>query len=482
MTKAYLVSMPNEVWIDFQWINTLGFYEYSIESKEGIWIEKLNANDNFYLLNTNESTITTKMKLIEKRDSSYLIKKSLETHPGVSIPIDKNDYRIIELNKLLVAVLLTTEEVDQIEMELINNLATKTCDTDEKSIINEKKIVNEMVSKIEKIKNFNLDDQIVKKHNRIFSGAPGTGKSYMLDKEANQFFSVDKFERITFYNKYTYQQFIGGYKPVSEKDQIAYRFVFGPFMRQLLKAFEEIINTEDKNNVSAIGLIIEELNRADAPSVFGDAFQLLDRSNGKSDYSIYISEEMNEAICRHFIPEWDLLTNNTQSMCKELWETLKLPANFYLWTTMNSADQGVFPLDTAFKRRWEYTYVSIDESESVIKNIFISFPNGSKTEWNTLRKRINDILRINCFMEEDTLIGPFFLDPQPFLKLKDDEEKLNEVFIDTFNDKVLMYLYEDVGKYYRNDIFSGCTEGSTLSKIQSEFQYKGSEIFGIIEE
>ena len=219
-----------------------------------------------------------------------------------------------------------------------------------------------------------------KKRNLIYFGAPGTGKSYNLNQDKDSLFEdfEKNYERITFHPDYSYANFVGTYKPVPENSSITYKYVPGPFMRILKKA----LNNPDKPYL----LIIEEINRANVAAVFGDVFQLLDRNEENiSDYDIATSEDM-----KSYINE----------------DKIVLPQNLFIWATMNSADQGVFPMDTAFKRRWDFKYFSINNNENLIENTHTTI-NGKEVNWNTLRKQINDEL-LSYKINEDKLMGPFF--------------------------------------------------------------------------
>ena len=162
--------------------------------------------------------------------------------------------------------------------------------------------------------------------------------------------TFQNYSRVTFHPEYTYFDFVGGLRPVKGKnDSINYEFVPGIFTDMLIKA---VLNKNEMN-----GIIIEELNRANTAAVFGDIFQLLDRDDdGKSKYLI-----KNKDICEYI----ELITNKK---CEEIY----LPSNFDIIATMNSADQGVFVLDSAFKRRWRFEYIPIDFNDSDIREMKIS--------------------------------------------------------------------------------------------------------------
>lgn len=299
------------------------------------------------------------------------------------------------------------------------------------------------------------------KRNRIFFGAPGTGKSFNLDSDRKQLLEghESNFERVTFHPDYSYANFVGTYKPVSKdqngKNIISYDYVPGPFLRIL-------INAMDKKDEPHL-LIIEEINRSNVAAVFGDIFQLLDRDDkGISEYSIQTSHDMR----KHLAEELGGDEDNYKS--------IKIPSNMFIWATMNSADQGVFLLDSAFKRRWDFEYISIDKGESEIagKHVFVG---NNKIQWNKLRKAINSEL-ISYGINEDKLLGPFFIPPR---YLEEDNEE-NGLFNDIFKNKVLMYLFEDVAKHKRNKLFSNVTKINDYllySKVCEEFDKKGIRIF-----
>ena len=285
-----------------------------------------------------------------------------------------------------------------------------------------------------------LDPQIPR--NKIIYGAPGTGKSYELrDQARTNGFSEDNTIRVTFHPNYTYQQFIGSYKPspiyknVQSSDSIFgsdkttqlegndkkeplidYSFIPGPLLNLLVKA----LRNSDQNYL----LIIEEINRAPVSSVFGDVFQLLDRKeDGTSEYSITFS---NEAMS--FFRANEIL--NTEII---------LPNNLFIWATMNSADQGVMPLDAAFKRRWTFEYLPLDAKQTVVADRSIQFQ-GVSYNWNAFRKQVNDKLK-SLEIAEDKLIGPFFMNRN---------ELMNN---NSIKNKLLLYLRDDVVRHDPSRLF-----------------------------
>ncbi|MDM0451028.1 AAA family ATPase [Clostridium perfringens] len=281
--------------------------------------------------------------------------------------------------------------------------------------------------------------KIYKPNNRIIFGAPGTGKSFKLNKEIVDNKLGNQFRRVTFHPNYTYSQFVGSYKPVGNEDgTISYNFVGGPFLKTLIESLKD-----EKEGIPHI-LVIEEINRANPAAVFGDIFQLLDRdSEGRSTYTISMSNEMKVYVNKE-------LNNNE--------DELYIPNNMYIWATMNSADQGVYPMDSAFKRRWSFEYIDIDGNEEKLKELgceIIELPTEmldsegnriyKKYEWNEVRKTINKNLKENN-VNEDKLLGPFFLSEK---ELKESRENFDNIF----KSKVLMYLYEDILKHKNISFF-----------------------------
>lgn len=329
-----------------------------------------------------------------------------------------------------------------------------------------KNLFNDYVTIIKLLSNIKIKYRIENfdssfERNRIIFGAPGTGKSYKLNESIKDF-AENTYERVTFHPDYTYANFVGTYKPVPDKNNpkdITYKYVPGPFMRTLVKALKSIndpTTLEEYKNKPYV-LVIEEINRANVAAVFGEVFQLLDRdSNGESKYAINTSEDIKDYLVEEFGGQ------------PEDFNTIKIPNNMFIGATMNSADQGVFPIDTAFKRRWNFEYIGINENDDEISDYEIKFANKS-FKWNNLRISINNFLAKNR-VNEDKLIGPFFIDIDT---LKDETK-----FIKTFKDKVIMYLFEDAGRQLRNNIF--VNEGNSpllYSKICEKFDKDGISIF-----
>lgn len=313
--------------------------------------------------------------------------------------------------------------------------------------------------------------------NRIVFGAPGTGKSFKLKEDSEKLLEAGsgKLERVTFHPDYTYAQFVGTYKPVSnENGDIRYKFVPGPFMRVYVEALQSGRTGEPQPHL----LLVEEINRARVTAVFGDIFQLLDRDeNGVSEYEIQSTEDIRKYLAEEL------------GGTPDKYQKLKLPNNMFIWATMNSADQGVFPMDTAFKRRWDFQYIGINDSEDKLKTsdgkeyvIPVGKDENRKyIRWNILRKGINEILTDECRVNEDKLLGPFFLSKNLLANAVRDAEK-EELFVKAFESKVIMYLFEDVMKMSPEKIFKGHFKANgkkIYSEICRSFEKDGIGVFDL---
>lgn len=326
-----------------------------------------------------------------------------------------------------------------------------------------------------------LSASVPEPRNLIFFGAPGTGKSYRLARQAEKYFDKRNVGRVTFHPDYTYAQFVGCYKPVttmrtvtdedgteSTQSEISYGFVPGPFLETYIAAVQ--------NPGTNYLLVVEEINRANPAAAFGDVFQLLDRdSDGRSEYEIAAPREMREYL-RVFLPEYATTAYiqdperllSEQLRLRDEAERLSLPPNMFIWATMNSADQGVFPMDTAFKRRWDFRYMGIDKGSDKIAGYAVPVGTPARmVSWDALRRGINQVL-LNAGVNEDKLLGPFFISPA---RLADPDG-----FTQVFKDKVLLYLFEDAAKTKASKVFSH--EGrATYSDVCEDFESFGELAF-----
>lgn len=253
---------------------------------------------------------------------------------------------------------------------------------------------------IEKIKAILNPQPVLKGENKIWAGAPGTGKSYLINQYLKgQAVNVN---RVTFYPDYEYHDFIGSILPVTIMGKIEYQFVPGPFT-MILK--EALLNPQQNYY-----LVIEEMTRGNCAAIFGDIFQLLDRDDtGKSQYPI--TNLQLQAFLGNLITD-----------------KVFIPSNLSIYGTINTSDQNVYPMDTAFKRRFKFEYLSVYDNQEQI-NPDLMFLNQ---KWSTFYLRLNEYLLNNLHISEDKQLGPFFI-----------ESSENDA-------KIIMYLWQDVIGSFRN--------------------------------
>lgn len=280
--------------------------------------------------------------------------------------------------------------------------------------------------------------------NKIFFGPPGTGKSFKINELTKH---SKKVFRVTFHEDFSYYDFVGQYKPIvlqdfdkmistkeSRKDRspspvISYDFVPGVFINSYISAY---LNKEEDTY-----LIIEEINRGNCAAIFGDIFQLLDRDILGSKYKIDPSKELKDYLKKEMEKE------NSNII---LPEQLTIPANLKILATMNTSDQSLFPIDSAFKRRWQQEYCPINYKEAELKAVIIE---GTTKKWLDFIESVNNKI-LKYLNNEDKQIGHWFVQPLNNLILEED-----------FKYKVMSYLYYDVFKHHRPQIF----KENSFSKI-----------------
>lgn len=298
----------------------------------------------------------------------------------------------------------------------------------------------------------------------IYYGAPGTGKSYAIDNATAQYGSV----RTTFHPDSDYASFVGAYKPTMEdvpinsiygesvqfatgknghpgtEKKIVYKYVPQAFLKAYVAAWS--------NLSEPYFLVIEEINRGNCAQIFGDLFQLLDRNNsGSSSYAIHadedimqflgsdskgfaaLSDEQKDAI-RSFVLTKD--SGATVDLGQKILdgELLLLPPNLYIWATMNTSDQSLFPIDSAFKRRWNWRYMPIDTQ----KENWTFEIKGTRYSWGQFLEKINPEI-YSLTESSDKQMGYFFAKADP---------KTGVISEEVFLNKVLFYLWTDVFKDY----------------------------------
>lgn len=320
----------------------------------------------------------------------------------------------------------------------------------------------------------------------IYYGAPGTGKSYRIKQICQKY----EHYRITFHPDTDYASFVGSYKPITHSEQvytnmgdkaiplkdsvtgepvtttkITYQYVYQAFLNAYIAAWKE----QQNENPNPVFLVIEEINRGNCAQIFGDIFQLLDRNeNGFSDYPIIADNDLKKELAKEFetldvfnaesingIYDDDIIAKIKSG------SHLLLPNNLYIWATMNTSDQSLFPIDSAFKRRWDWKYVKIADSG---KNYRISV-NGNEYDWWEFVEAINSHIGTDTD-QEDKKLGYFFAKAT-----KNDEGKCI-ISADTFLSKVIFFIYNDVYKDFGfdDDIFKD-EDGEVLTFANYFDQY-----------
>lgn len=296
---------------------------------------------------------------------------------------------------------------------------------------------------------------------QIFYGAPGTGKSYTINKDTEG----EDVIRTTFHPDTDYSTFVGAYKPTTieeevmtvigtkavpvenadgshrKESKIVYEFVQQAFLQAYVAAWKKYAEANGEEPRKQF-LVIEEINRGNCAQIFGDLFQLLDRNaQGFSDYPITADADMKRQLKKAFaglsLAEADSINAmyKGHDVCREVLEgdIILLPGNLYIWATMNTSDQSLFPIDSAFKRRWDWTYRPISDAKEGWK----IKASGNLYDWWTFLEKINDKVG-SLTNSEDKKLGYFFC--------KADSE--NIISADKFVGKVIFYLWNDVFKDY----------------------------------
>lgn len=281
--------------------------------------------------------------------------------------------------------------------------------------------------------------------NILLYGVPGAGKSHTIKTE---YCSDERYlERVVFHPDYTYSDFVGQILPRVEKtedgDKLKYVFTPGPFTKMLKKA------VNDPENYYY--LIIEELNRGNSPAIFGEIFQLLDRKDDEEEFS---AEEIGES--EYGISNYDVaieVYGNENHF-------VKIPSNMFILATMNTADQNVFTLDTAFQRRWNMKQI---ENNFDFANHSKSTIAGTKLSWGAFATVINDLvvdINVDMASSEDKRLGAYFA-------------KKIELEVTRFPEKVLKYLWDDAFKMDKVAIFRD--EYKSLEDVITAYEHSTAD-------
>ncbi|MBX3465528.1 MAG: AAA family ATPase [Planctomycetes bacterium] len=302
-----------------------------------------------------------------------------------------------------------------------------------------------------------VEESVWARHrNVIFFGPPGTGKSYQVQEIVTKHLDArpEHVKRVTFHPEYSYFDFVGSYRPAVgwlrttatfvdadgvERDReprTYYRFEPGPFSQALALAA--------RSPAAPVVLVIEEINRGNCAAIFGDVFQLLDRAGdakareheGWSQYGIVPSAEWAAWLEREVTgsPVFDQATRQ-----------LRLPGNLYLYATMNTSDQSLFPMDTAFRRRWGMSYMGVDTPRQPNARVRLHAADETGVSWMTLMQTLNRAI-VDHARSDDKQMGPWFIRPP-----------VGEVLVDAveFKSKVLFYLWATVFRDRPARVFRG---------------------------
>jgi len=251
---------------------------------------------------------------------------------------------------------------------------------------------------------------------KIYFGSPGSGKSHRVAEivEGHKQFTF----RTTFHPDYDYASFVGAYKPVKDEDkgELTYSFIPQSFTNAYVTAWQ--------NPDEPVYLVIEEINRGNCAQIFGDLFQLLDRSeSGESEYPIKADTDL-----RCYLESAKALGTENDGINNG---EIKLPGNLHILATMNTSDQSLFPMDSAFKRRWEWEYVPVDPANP--KSQFVITIGEKRYKWASFLVNANE--RIHSLSDsEDKQMGNFFIK--------------SDIGVEEFKSKVMFYLWSEVCKEY----------------------------------
>lgn len=414
------------------------------------WMKRLiviNPYTNFKVANDN-GLVKSIVQQLENNPDVHDLKTIMRAIIGANEDFIVNDILANTLNNYSGVLTVTAVDKD-------NELFDVSLKSNYKEILNDDNMTKEQY--------FHLFDGIVMDYvpdvslQKIYYGCPGTGKSHKVKglTEGNDGEKIIYFDqsgrliedistiadrtkvttnifRTTFHPDYDYSSFVGSYKPImvqavdengneTGKEDLTYDFVPQVFTNAYVRAWKSLMDESLTASEKQVYLIIEEINRGNCAQIFGDLFQLLDRKNGYSEYPIIPDAELRKYLAKQG------LENNK----------LKLPCNLHILATMNTSDQSLFPMDSAFKRRWamEYVPINLDEKnsdgkDSDAKNYTFTVKGGVYS-WLVFLKKVNPLIR-KATDSEDKQMGEFFI-----------KGKISE---DDFKNKVMFYIWNDICK------------------------------------
>jgi len=409
------------------------------------------------------------VKQVNNPNGNHIGRRTLKYNPNIT-------YRDEEINKECFRIIREKLGLNDNSAWFINEITTKNQDelhlsvyiADKDNVLNfentaqRKELVKQLTSSDENRAKLRVNGG----YNLIYYGVPGTGKSYEIDTLLENVKDENKF-RITFHPEYTYNDFIGQLLPTiiksgEHKGDITYDFQEGPFTLALQKAYS--------TPAEAIYLIIEEMSRGNCAAIFGDIFQLLDRvkDGAEKDWS------------RYFVNN-EMIAKNIEEVSGD---RIKIPSNLYILGTVNTSDQNVFVMDTAFKRRFEWRYIStkpvVGENGEPLNNSVINLNNGTSVisiNWVDLYQALNKFISSSekLGLGEDKQIGQFFIE------FNDGDNK------ELIKNKLLHYLWFDVQEAtYKTDIKLFAEDVTSFSELYDKYDANekifSNDFFECIEE
>jgi len=405
----------------------------------------------------NKTNTASKMRdvlgISENEVGFYSIYKGLERLVGYSL-IHNHDTRVQLIGSILASVELTEEQLQDISYE-------------------ETRI------------DYDAFERLTTGCNVLLYGVPGSGKSYTIEHEYCR--PTSRVERLVFHPDYTYSDFIGQILPaVDENGQVSYKFTAGPFTNILKESY--------KNPATEYILIIEEINRGNAPAIFGEVFQLLDR---KVEYREVDDDGFPIGTSEYGITN----ANIAKIVYGDEKHKVRIPSNLSIIGTMNTSDQNVFTLDTAFQRRWDMRLIE-NNFENVDPSLADATILDTSVTWKDFCTEINKIVVGNgarMTSAEDKRLGAYFVHLRDLkfdermgdladgeydsLRKKESHKQLTDTekarlaeVRDAmkqnrkFPEKVIKYLWDDAFKFNREIMFE-TTEYQSLEQVIRAFMY-----------
>lgn len=434
------IFMPN------QWFYIASYFTDLYNELQKYKIESLKVVSKERLKNLNGSTLTdnemSKLNALQLSDDSksYLVKFITDYSWW-------NGAKTIDRGDFYVSPILNCARLVNASQSYIADLCAFLAD--------KKELINAIIS-CEEDAITNRSDKTDMSYQKIYYGAPGTGKSHKI-KEQLEGVAKENIFRTTFHPDSDYSTFVGAYKPTRSKkplyglnggltvrlndgedlneEIITYKFIPQVFLNAYMRAYSTTDN---------VYLVIEEINRGNCAQIFGDLFQLLDRDvSGVSEYTIKADADLKAFLEEELGADSDAIKDG--ELC--------LPSNLHIYATMNTSDQSLFPIDSAFKRRWDWEYEPIK-----YKNIdWVIDIKGEKFSWVSFQREINKrIFAANS--SEDKMLGDYFVNPHDGIIT----EKI-------LLNKILFYLWNDVCKDGEGDIFKiSETEDVSFSDLHGE--------------